>query len=220
MIDYLIDIDKAALLAVNGTYSAFQDALWWMVSAKWSSLLLVLAMLWVLLRKNWRHAILVIAMLVLAVILADQVSSTIIKALVERPRPTHDAEIQGAVHLVNGYRAGLYGFVSSHAANFFAVSTLVSLIFRSRLVAIPLYTWSLMQCYSRMYLGVHYPGDIIGGIAVGLLVGWFVWWIMKRIERYWRFSRPCYTRTDAGVIALSVIITVIVLPVVSLLMAW
>ena len=74
MLDYLIDIDTNALLAVNGLHSTFQDAFWWMVSAKWSSLLLLLALFWILLHQNRRHALLVMAMLVLSVILADQVS--------------------------------------------------------------------------------------------------------------------------------------------------
>ncbi len=216
MIDYLMDIDAEALLAVNGMYSSFQDALWWMVSAKWSSALLVLSLLWILVHKNRRHALLVLAMVALAVLLADQVSSGLIKHLVERLRPTHDPSLENAVHIVNGYRGGMYGFVSSHAANFFAIATLVSFIMRHRLVVIALYGWGLAQCYSRMYLGVHYPGDILGGIIVGVLAGWLVWRLMCWIQYRWRLPEGHYTRSDAVVMASAFAVTAVGLLVAAL----
>ena len=216
MIDYLMDIDAEALLAVNGMYSSFQDALWWMVSAKWSSALLVLSLLWILVHKNRRHALLVLAMVALAVLLADQVSSGLIKHLVERLRPTHDPSLENAVHIVNGYRGGMYGFVSSHAANFFAIATLVSFIMRHRLVVMALYGWGLAQCYSRMYLGVHYPGDILGGIIVGVLAGWLVWRLMCWIQYRWRLPEGHYTRSDAVVMASAFAVTAVGLLVAAL----
>lgn len=211
-----MDIDAEALLAVNGMYSSFQDALWWMVSAKWSSALLVLSLLWILVHKNRRHALLVLAMVALAVLLADQVSSGLIKHLVERLRPTHDPSLENAVHIVNGYRGGMYGFVSSHAANFFAIATLVSFIMRHRLVVIALYGWGLAQCYSRMYLGVHYPGDILGGIIVGVLAGWLVWRLMCWIQYRWRLPEGHYTRSDAVVMASAFAVTAVGLLVAAL----
>ncbi len=216
MIDYLMDIDAEALLAVNGMYSSFQDALWWMVSAKWSSALLVLSLLWILIHKNRRHALLVLAMVALAVLLADQVSSGLIKHLVERLRPTHDPSLENAVHIVNGYRGGMYGFVSSHAANFFAIATLVSFIMRHRLIVMALYGWGLAQCYSRMYLGVHYPGDILGGIIVGVLAGWLVWRLMCWIQYRWRLPEGHYTRSDAVVMASALAVTAVGLLVAAL----
>ena len=211
-----MDIDAEALLAVNGMYSSFQDALWWMVSAKWSSALLVLSLLWILIHKNRRHALLVLAMVALAVLLADQVSSGLIKHLVERLRPTHDPSLENAVHIVNGYRGGMFGFVSSHAANFFAIATLVSFIMRHRLVVIALYGWGLAQCYSRMYLGVHYPGDILGGIIVGVLAGWLVWRLMCWIQYRWRLPEGHYTRSDAVVMASALAVTAVGLLVAAL----
>lgn len=216
MIDYLMDIDADALLAVNGLHDLFQDAFWWFMTAKWSSALLVLALLWILLRQNRRHALLVLAMLVLAVLMADQVSSGLIKHLVERLRPTHDPSLESMVHVINGYRGGLYGFVSSHAANFFAVSTFLSLVMRQRWVAFSLFTWALLQCYSRMYLGVHYPGDILGGIVVGVLAGWLVWCIMRWIQHRWRLPEGHYTRQDATLMASSIAITIFGLLIAAL----
>ena len=217
MLDYLNDIDTDALLAVNGLHDAFQDAMWWMVSAKWSSLLLVLALVWILLHQNRRHALLLLVMLALAFLLADQISSGLIKHLVERLRPTHDPSLGDAVHVVNGYRGGMYGFVSSHAANAFAAATFLSLVIRHRIVMISLFTWGLLQCYSRVYLGVHYPGDILGGLIVGILVGWLVWCLMRWIQRRWRLPEGHYTRTDATLLASSVAVTIVALLTTALI---
>lgn len=217
MLEYLNDIDTDALLAVNGLHDMFQDAFWWMVSAKWSSALLLLALVWILLHQNRRHALLVLAMLGLTVLVADQVSSGLIKHLVERLRPTHDPSLDNMVHVINGYRGGMYGFVSSHAANFFAVATFISLIMRHRLVTCSLFTWALLQCYSRVYLGVHYPGDIMGGIVVGVLAGWLVWRLMSWIQHRWRLPRGHYTRPDATLMASSIAVTIIGLLTAALL---
>lgn len=216
MIEYLNDIDTDALLAVNGLHNLFQDAFWWMVTAKWSSLLLVLALVWLLLHQNRRHALLVLVMIALAVLLADQVSSGLIKHLVERLRPTHDPSLESAVHVINGYRGGLYGFVSSHAANSFAVATLLSFIMRHKAVTFSLFTWALLQCYSRVYLGVHYPGDILGGIIVGVLAGWLVWRLMRWIQHRWRLPQGHYTRTDATLMASSTVLTILILLIAAL----
>ena len=217
MLDYLNDIDTDALLAINGLHDTFQDALWWMVSAKWASLLLVLALAWVLLHQNRRHALLVLVMLVLTIVLADQVSSGLIKHLVERLRPTHDPSLGDAVHIVNGYRGGMYGFVSSHAANAFAAATFISLVVRHRLVAFSLFTWALLQCYSRIYLGVHYPGDILGGTLVGIIAAWIVWLLMRWIQSRWHLPQGYYTRTDATILSTSVALTILSLLTAALL---
>lgn len=209
MIDYLLELDTAALLAINGWHDAFQDTLWWLVSAKWSSALMVLALAWMLLRQNRRHALLLLVMMALAVLLADQVASGIIKQVVERLRPTHDPSLEGTVHVINGYRGGMYGFVSSHASNFFALATLLSLVTRQRLVMMALVAWALIQCYSRMYLGVHYPGDILGGITVGVLAGWCAWAVMRWVQRRWRLPQGHYTRADGLVMATALGITVV-----------
>ncbi len=220
MLEYLNDIDADALLAVNGLHNAFQDTFWWMVSAKWSSLLMIMALLWILLRQNRRHALLVVAMLALAVLVADQVSSGLIKHLVERLRPTQDPSLSNMVHIVNGYRGGMYGFVSSHAANFMAVATLLSLITRERWMLFSLVSWALLQCYSRMYLGVHYPGDILGGIAVGVLAGWLVWRLMRWIQRRWRLPDGYYSRADANIMTNTVALTILILLTAALIQTW
>lgn len=217
MLEFLIDIDAQALLAVNGLHDAFQDALWWLVTAKWSSLLLLLALFWVLLRQNRRHALLMLAMIALTVLIADQMSSGLIKQLVQRLRPTHDPALESAIHVINGYRGGMYGFVSSHASNFVASSTIMALVMRHRAVTLSLTVWTLMQCYSRVYLGVHYPGDIMGGILIGLLSGGLVWGMMCWIQRRWNVPRGHYTGSDAAIMASSIALTILILLAIALI---
>ena len=113
----------------------------------------------------------------------------------------------------------MYGFVSSHAANSFAAATLIALIMRHRLVTISLLAWAALQCYSRVYLGVHYPGDILGGVIVGVLAGWLVWGLMRWIQHRWRLPQGHFTRTDATVIVSSVVVTVVGLLTAALIQA-
>lgn len=209
MLDYLNDIDTEVLLAINGLHGTFQDAFWWLISAKWASVLLVLAFVWILLHQNRRHALLTMAMLVLAFVLADQISSGLIKHLVERLRPSQDPSLDNMIHIVNNYRGGKFGFVSSHAANSFAAATLIALVMRHKAVTFSLFTWAVLQCYSRVYLGVHYPGDILGGIIVGVLSGWLVWCLMRWLQHRFNISSGHYGRPDAVVMASSFAVTII-----------
>jgi undecaprenyl-diphosphatase len=99
---------------------------------------------------------------------------------VARLRPTHNPEIADLIHVVNGYRGGLYGFVSSHSANAFAFVTFLSLFFRSRICTIVFVIWAVLMAYSRVYLGVHYVGDIVCGAILGVFVGLFVYKLFSR----------------------------------------
>ena len=183
MLEQLLHIDTEILLAINGWHAPWADTLMWIISAKttWIPLYLLLIGLLV-----WRYrqpaptpikwlqkvpaCVVMIVVIVLAVGAADFIASGILKDLVARPRPTRVPELEGVLHLVNNYRSGQYGFVSSHAANTMACGLLFSLIWRKKIATIGLMLWVAMNCYSRMYLGVHYPLDIIGGLLVGALM--------------------------------------------------
>ena len=192
MLEYLNELDTNALLALNGLNNSFQDALWFLMSNKLASLLIVLGLIWILLHKNRRHALLVVAMLVLAIAISDQISSGLIKHLVERLRPTREPSLGALIHTVNDYRGGMYGFVSSHAANSFAAATLLSFVMRQRLTAFSLFAWALLQCYSRIYLGVHYPGDIVCGTALGFFAAWIGYLVLQWIGK----KRPKWGTID------------------------
>ena len=183
MLEQLLHIDTEILLAINGWHAPWADQLMWIISAKttWIPLYLLLIGLLV-----WRYrqpastpikwlqkvpaCVMMIAVIGLAVGAADFIASGILKDLVARPRPTRVPELEGLLHLVNDYRSGQYGFVSSHAANTMAVALLFSLIWRNKIATFGLMLWVAANCYSRMYLGVHYPTDILGGLIVGSLV--------------------------------------------------
>ena len=172
MPDQLIHMDQQALLAVNGWHAPWADTLMWFVSAWWTWLPLYLLMLAAVVwryRLDIRQLLCLILAFALAVGLADWVSSGLIKPWVGRLRPTHEPALAGLVHTVRGYTGGLYGFVSSHAADTMAAALLFALLWRNKYATCGLMLWVALNCYSRMYLGVHYPGDILGGLMVGAL---------------------------------------------------
>ena len=183
MLERLIHIDTEILLAINACHAPWADTLMWIISAKttWIPLYLLLIVLLIYRYRQpapttvkWLQkvpaCVVMILTIVAAVGLADFIASGILKDWVARPRPSRVPELEGVLHLVNGYKSGRYGFVSSHAANTMACGLLFSLIWRKKITTISLMLWVAANCYSRMYLGVHYPLDILGGLIVGALV--------------------------------------------------
>ena len=142
--------------------------------------------------RNWRTVLLIVLGFVVAVGLSDYISSGILKPWVCRLRPTHDPAID-PVRLVRGYAGGLYGFCSSHASDTMAVAMLFSLIWRNKIATACLMTWVALNCYSRMYLGVHYPSDILAGLLIGSLMAALVYWAL----RAWVLAR--WPRADVSV---------------------
>lgn len=181
-IEQLIAWDKQLLLLGNSFHTPFLDNFVIIFSGKIIWIPAVLAILYAIVRTQKRDAVWVVLFLALAIVLADQISSGLIKPLVARWRPTHEPSLEGMVHIVHGYTGGRYGFVSSHAANACAVALFTSLLFRRRLYSWTIGLWAVANMYSRIYLGVHYPGDIIGGILVGLGSAWAAYALMKRFK--------------------------------------
>lgn len=173
----LIHFDKQLLLMLNGSDSLFLDSLIMTLTTATTWIPLYVALLYVVIRANrdWRQVLIIIGAAVLCVVLAGTVDDEIVKPLVARWRPTHDPEIGHLVDTVNGYRGGNYGFFSAHASNTFSIAVFFSLLMRKRLFSIFMVSYSLINCYTRLYLGVHYPGDITVGLIWGGLVGWSVY---------------------------------------------
>jgi len=143
--------------------------------------------------KYKRKFLIILLFIILAATLADQIS-VLIKNSVHRLRPCHEPALDGLVHLVRGECGGLYSFVSSHATNSFNVA-LVSLLFiRKRWFSITIVLWALVVGYSRIYLGVHYPGDVICGSILGALIGWGIYSLYvltdKRILQHKPYFNP------------------------------
>jgi len=154
----------------------------WYISSSLTWLPLYALLIGVLIYKyrDWKAVLFILLGFVVAVGLSDYVCSGILKPLVCRPRPTHEPALEGLVHIVNGYTGGMYGFCSSHAANTMACGLLFSLLYRNKYATAALMAWVALNCYSRMYLGAHYPGDIIVGLLVGALWAVVVWLVLTR----------------------------------------
>ncbi len=191
----IIQFDKQLLLMVNGSDSWFLDCLILTLTNAKTWIPLYLGLLFVVIKanKNVRAVGLILAAAGLCYLLAGAVDDGIVKPLVARWRPTHDPEIGSLVDVVNGYRGGKYGFFSAHAANTFSIAIFFSLLIRQRMLTFFLVGWSLTNCYTRLYLGVHYPGDITVGLIWGGFVGWFVHMLYCRITTPARYDiRLCY----------------------------
>ena len=179
----LIHIDKQLLLWLNGSDSLFLDSLVTTLTNAKTWIPLYLALFYVVLKTNrtFSRVLIVLAAAGLCVLLAGTIDDAIVKPLVARWRPGRDPEIGMLVDTVEGYRGGRYGFFSAHASNTFSIAIFFSLLMRQRLLTVSLVLWSLINCWTRLYLGVHYPGDILVGLLWGGLVGYGVYRLYKRL---------------------------------------
>jgi len=138
------------------------------------------SILYVIIKQQGQKSWITILFIILMVVLCDQISSQIFKDGFQRLRPSQNPLLEGLVHLVNGRKGGLYGFVSSHATNSFGLAMFSSLLFRYKPLTIVIFIWALINSYSRIYLGLHYPGDILGGGLLGIGVAVLVYQIYLR----------------------------------------
>lgn len=186
----LIHIDQTLLLAINNCHAPWADTLFWWVSNRFVWIPLYLLLVFLLFKRfGWRQTLLLLVGFAVAVGLSDWVSSGLIKPLVARPRPTHEPALAGLLHIVRGYHGGHYGFVSSHAANTMACALLFSLTWRKKTATCLMMAWVALNCYSRMYLGVHYPGDILGGLLVGAVIAWGAYRVLQACPKYFTLTK-------------------------------
>jgi undecaprenyl-diphosphatase len=186
-------LDQQALLFLNSLNSPFCDHVMYAISGKVIWIPLYLAILVTLGIKYKRKFLIILLFIILAATLADQIS-VMFKNYFHRLRPCHEPSLEGLVHLVNSECGGLYSFVSSHATNSFNVAMLSLLFIRKRWFTISIIIWASVVGYSRIYLGVHYPGDVICGSILGALIGWTVYKLYvltdNKILRHKLFFNP------------------------------
>lgn len=182
-LEILEEWDRSLFFAINHFHTpvfdaimlAASNALWWLPLFIW----LLFALFKAYPGKNFLWVVLAI---VISITLSDRLSVIAFKEVFLRYRPCHNLEIQSMVHLVKTSCGGQYGFVSSHAANYAGLAMLFTklLDFQYKKIYVLMIAWAAIIGYSRVYLGVHYPADVIGGWALGSIIGWFTFKLIEK----------------------------------------
>lgn len=181
----LAALDRAAFLAINGWHAAWADGLMLAVSARLTWVPLYLFFLFLLQRRyGWKGLFCAVPTIALMILFSDSGSVMLFKETVQRLRPCHEPLLNGLVHLVPENCGGQYGFVSSHASNHFAIALFMIGALRGfpSWAAPMLLFWAALIAYSRVYLGVHYPGDVFVGALYGGLIGSIFAWVFQKIH--------------------------------------
>jgi undecaprenyl-diphosphatase len=186
--------DEQLFLFLNGDGGLWLDRFMWFSSGKFSWLPIYAVLLFLLYKKVGAKGLLwLLPVLVLCITANDQLASSVFKSWIQRLRPSHEPHLANLIHLVRGangefYIGGKYGFYSSHAANNAGVLTMVLLLIRpiKKWLTAALIGWVVLIGYSRIYLGVHYPGDILMGFGMGTILGLVFYYLYLQIPEKWR----------------------------------
>lgn len=173
--------DESMMLAINGAHNPFWDQAMLHLSAMfiWMPLYILLFVL-IYRQFGWKVGLIVVLGLLLVITLCDQISVNAFKERFLRLRPCHSDWLQGQLHMVEGKGCGgQYSFVSSHAANTFGIAIYFASLLRKWWLSILLVLWAAVVSYSRVYLGVHFPLDVLGGAMLGSALGFLVFWAFR-----------------------------------------
>lgn len=175
--------DNNIVVAINNCHSPFMDSAILVITDFWFFVGVVCCIIaYSIWKDKFPKTILFCALLIVTVGCTDYLCASIIRPAVQQLRPTNpDNPVSAMLHIVHGYIGGKYGFPSCHAANSFAIAVFTTLWFRRKWLAVLLIGWALLECYTRLYLGVHYPSDIVFGMAIGSLIAYIVYSLSKRI---------------------------------------
>lgn len=189
--DTLLQLDTDVFLFFNSMHAPFWDVFMRLFSGKWiwvPMYAVILAALWRSYR--WRVALTMTVAAALVIVIADQTCATLIRPYFERLRPSQpDNPLSVLTHIVDGYRGGRYGFPSCHAANSFGLAVFTALLFNHRRWTLFIVAWALLNSYTRLYLGVHYPGDLAVGALVGATAASVVYLLTGPVLSRWAAPR-------------------------------
>ena len=171
MLDFLKSLDTILLLKINGAHTPFWDTIMIACTNKFFWFPFYAILLGFLIYKYKIKSVFLFIAIALLITTSDQFASTLMKPIFARLRPCHDPSLSGILYLVKGC-GGLYGFISSHAANTFAIASLLSFLFKNWKTTGLLISWAFVVSISIVYLGAHYPGDILFGGIAGIFFGW------------------------------------------------
>lgn len=175
MIDRIIEFDKHLMLLLNGWHSPFFDFLMPVITNKYTGIPIYLAILVILFRKtDMKKLLIAVAAILVTFALCDSLSVALFKETFQRLRPGWDPQIMDQVRMLE-YKGGQYGFVSSHAANMFGLATITSLLIKNRIYTALIFFWAALVGYSRIYVGKHFPADVVCGAIFGMIVGYLVY---------------------------------------------
>lgn len=179
MIESILTLDEQLFLLINGSGSEAWDGFFIFLTNKLSWIPLYLILIGLIIKKYKKSSILILGFIGLLVILCDQGSVQLFKNVFERLRPCHTLD---NVRLVTGGCGGQFGFVSSHATNVFGIAIFIGKILNKKAFAL-LFVWAALVSYSRVYVGVHYPLDIVGGMALGTSIALVLLNIYQKIKK-------------------------------------
>jgi undecaprenyl-diphosphatase len=179
--DTLSTIDSKFFLFLNGLHVDWLDKVMVFITDMWIWFPLYIILVYWVVRQYGKRYWWIILAVGLVVFCSDQLASHVCKPLFQRLRPCYNVDFQDLIYLPKGLAGGKYGFVSSHAANTFSVATFLTAALKKYRpwAAIVLFLWALLSSYSRIYIGFHYPGDIVCGAILGALVGMILWKVFQ-----------------------------------------
>ncbi|MEG1899781.1 MAG: phosphatase PAP2 family protein [Bacteroidales bacterium] len=182
MLDSLIEFDKQLLLAINGWNNCFLDSIMVCITNKYAGIpIYALIMFMIFYKRNIKGALIIFFAVITTFALCDSLSVALFKDVFQRLRPCYNPTTEHLVRMLE-YKGGHYGFVSSHAANLFGLAAISSAFFKKRWFTILVFVWAILVGYSRVYVGKHFPLDVICGAIFGLLIGYFVYFIASKLK--------------------------------------
>lgn len=188
--DFFIDIDSQLFLFLNGLHADWLDPIMIAITKMWVWLPIYLFLVYLTIKQYGKRCWMIFLAVGLVVLCSDQLSAHVCKPVFQRLRPCYNIDFQELIYLPKGMAGGHYGFVSSHAANTFAIGTFLTAALRknTKWIGWLLFMWAFLSSYSRIYIGYHYPADILCGAVLGILIGLIIWKLYQILEKRFRLT--------------------------------